>query len=73
MAQVKVISEVAGSVWQIVAKAGDRIAEGEPLVVMESMKMEIPVLAEKTGTVKEILVEEGEMVSEGQAVAILES
>lgn len=73
MAQIKAVSEVAGSVWKIVTKPGDRVGEGEPLLIMESMKMEIPVITEKAGTVKEILVEEGDLVSEGQAVAILES
>ena len=70
---VEAKSEVTGSVWKIISKPGDSVAEGDTLMILESMKMEIPVLAEEPGTVKEILVTEGQPVSEGQAVAVLES
>ena len=73
MAVVNVKSEIAGNVWKIQAKPGDRIElEGE-IVILESMKMEIPVLAPKAGVVKEIRVNEGEAIGEGQLIAVLEA
>jgi acetyl-CoA carboxylase biotin carboxyl carrier protein len=72
MATIEVKSEITGTVWQLKAKAGDKVDAGDTLVVIESMKMEIPVITEDAGTVKEILVKEKDPVSEGQVVAILE-
>jgi len=73
MAVVNVKSEIAGNVWKIQAKPGDRVEfEGE-IMILESMKMEIPVLAPKAGIIKEIVVNEGEAVAEGQLVAILDA
>ena len=72
MAVVNVKSEIAGNVWKILTKPGDKIdAEGE-LMILESMKMEIPVLSPKAGVVKEIRVTEGEAIAEGQLVAIID-
>jgi biotin carboxyl carrier protein len=72
LAVVNVKSEIAGNVWKIQTKPGDKIeAEGE-LMILESMKMEIPVLAPKAGVVKEIRVAEGEAIAEGQLVAIID-
>ena len=72
MAIVNVKSEIAGNVWKILTKPGDKIeAEGE-LMILESMKMEIPVLSPKAGVVKEIRVAEGEAIAEGQLVAIID-
>ena len=72
MAVVNVKSEIAGNVWKILTKPGDRIeVEGE-LMILESMKMEIPVLSPKAGVVKEIRVAEGEAIAEGQLVAIID-
>ncbi len=73
MANIEVKCEVTGSVWQIKVKPGDKVEDGEVLIVIESMKMEIPVIAEESGTVKEILVTEGTPAAEGQVVAILET
>ncbi len=73
MAKNEVKSEITGAVWKILAKPGDKIAADEPVMILESMKMEIPVLALDSGTVTEILVKEGDAVSEGQTVAVLES
>ena len=73
MAKVDVKTEITGNVWKIVAQVGDTLGEDHPILILESMKMEIPVLAEEQGTVKEILVTEGQPVTEGQAVAVLES
>ncbi len=72
MAVVNVKSEIAGNVWKIQTKPGDKVeAEGE-LMILESMKMEIPVLAPKAGVVKEIRVAEGEAIAEGQLVAVID-
>ena len=72
MAEVRVKSEITGKVWMIEAKAGDQVAEDDPIVVLESMKMEIPVGAPVDGTVKEILVAEGDTVQEGDDVAVMD-
>lgn len=72
MAEVRVKSEITGKVWMIEAKAGDKVAEDDPIVVLESMKMEIPVGAPVEGTVKEILVAEGDTVQEGDEVAVMD-
>src|SRR5581483_11811100 len=73
MALYDVKAEMTGSVWKIVTVVGQTIAPGEPVMILESMKMEIPVIAEDGGTVKEILVTEGSSVSEGQVVARLDA
>jgi len=72
MAQTKVRSEIAGSVWKIEVAVGDRVAEEDALIILESMKMEIPLLAPRAGTVAAILVGEGEAVAEGEVAVILE-
>lgn len=72
MARIEVKSEITGTVWQVKASRGDKLESGDTLVVIESMKMEIPVITEDPGTVKEILVKEKDAVAEGQVVAILE-
>lgn len=72
MAKIEVHSEITGTVWQIKVSPGDRVEAGDILIVIESMKMEIPVIAEDGGVVKEILVKPTEPVAENQVVAILE-
>jgi acetyl-CoA carboxylase biotin carboxyl carrier protein len=72
MARIEVKSEITGTVWQIKMQAGETVASGDTLIVIESMKMEIPVIAEDGGTLVEILVQEKDPVAEGQVVAILE-
>jgi len=71
MAQTDVLSEINGSIWKILVKEGDSISEDETLVVVESMKMEIPVLAPVSGMVGKILVAEGQPVAEGEAIAYI--
>ena len=73
MKRTKVPSEITGKVWKIEAKPGDKVAEDEPIIILESMKMEIPVSAPVDCTVVEILVAEGDTVAEGQTVAVIES
>lgn len=65
-------AQITGVVFQVTAKPGDAVAEGDPVVVLESMKMEIPVEAPRAGAIREIRVEEGQTVQEGDVVAILE-
>lgn len=71
MAEIAVRSEVVGVVMRVVASAGARVAEGDELVILEAMKMELPVLAPSGGVVSAILVAEGDQVGEGQVVARL--
>jgi len=71
MAEFKVRSEIAGSVWKIEVAVGDSVAEEDPLIILESMKMEIPLLAPRAGKVIEILVAEGEAIAEGDVAVVL--
>ena len=68
---VEVCSEVSGSVWKIECEVGQAVSEGDTLVIVESMKMEIPVEAPAAGTVAEIRVAEGDRVAEGAIVVTL--
>ena len=72
MAEHKVRSEIAGSVWKIEVAVGDAVAADDPLIVLESMKMEIPLLSPRAGIVREILVAEGDPIGEGEVAVILE-
>jgi acetyl-CoA carboxylase biotin carboxyl carrier protein len=71
MAEIRVRSEISGSVWKIEVKIGDRVDEEAPLLILESMKMEIPLLAPGAGIVKEIRVKEGDAIAEGDVAVIL--
>lgn len=73
MGKLQAKSEVSGSVWKIETAVGQNVAEGDVLMLIESMKMEIPVVVEKAGKVASILVAEGDVIAEGQAVAILDT
>jgi len=72
MADLRVKSEIAGSVWKIEVAVGDNVGEEDPLIILESMKMEIPLLAPRAGVVKEILVTEGDPIDEGDVAIVLE-
>jgi acetyl-CoA carboxylase biotin carboxyl carrier protein len=65
-------AHITGTVWKIECKVGDDVEEGDTLVILESMKMEMPVEAEDEGTVKEIVCEEGQAVSEGDTLVVLD-
>ena len=65
-------SEMVANVWKVVVKEGDEIAAGDPLVILESMKMEIPVESPADGTVRQVAVEEGGVVQEGDLIAVVE-
>ena len=72
MSKIEARADVTGSVWKIVAAVGAPMEAGDTIMILESMKMEIPVLAEDGGTLLEITVAEGDAVREGQVVAVLE-
>ncbi|MBV9017175.1 MAG: biotin/lipoyl-binding carrier protein [Alphaproteobacteria bacterium] len=72
MAEHRVRSEIAGSVWKIEVAVGDEVGEDDPLIILESMKMEIPLLSPRAGIVREILVAEGDPIGEGEVAVILE-
>jgi biotin carboxyl carrier protein len=71
MSPNELTSEVTGRVWKVPAAPGDALQADEPLLIIESMKMEIPVAAERPCTVVEIRVSEGDLVEEGQVVALV--
>ena len=73
MAKQDVESEVTGNVWKVLKSAGDRVAEGEVIMILESMKMEIPVEAPIAGTVVSIVVQPEDQVEEDQVVAVIET
>lgn len=65
-------SEIAGSVWKIIAAEGADLAADDVIVILESMKMEIPLTAPKAGTLSKLHVAEGDMIGEGQLIATLD-
>ena len=73
MARTKVRSEVTGSVWKLLKNPGDAIAEGDDIMLIESMKMEIPVVADESGILAEVHVAEADPVQEGQIVATIDA
>ncbi len=73
MARVEIESEVTGNVWKVEVEVGDRVEEGELLIILESMKMEIPVESPAPGTVSELLVQPEDTVEEDQVVVVLDT
>ncbi len=69
MAEVR--AEMVANVWKVVATEGDQVEDGDTLVILESMKMEIPVLAEGGGTLAKLHVAEGDVVQEGDLIATI--
>ncbi len=69
---VEVKAPITGNLWKIVKSVGDKVDEYETIMILESMKMEIPVEAPKAGTIKEIKASEGDSIIEEQVVAIIE-
>jgi acetyl-CoA carboxylase biotin carboxyl carrier protein len=65
-------AEMVANVWKVVKAVGDEVVEGDTLVILESMKMEIPVVVEADGTVSQIAVNEGDVVQEGDLIAVVE-
>lgn len=72
MAGTRVVSDIAGKVWKIEAPPGTKVAREDAVLILESMKMEIPVNAPCAGTVAEVFFREGEVVGEGDTVAVIE-
>ncbi|GEN45041.1 acetyl-CoA carboxylase biotin carboxyl carrier protein subunit [Alkalibacillus haloalkaliphilus] len=70
MTEVK--ANMAGNVWKVLVSEGDTIDSSQDVVILESMKMEIPIAAEVSGTVKELKVKEEDFVNEGDVIAIIE-
>jgi acetyl-CoA carboxylase biotin carboxyl carrier protein len=68
----EVEAHITGNVWKIEVAVGDEVAEGDTVVILESMKMEIPVEAEDDGKVAEIRCAEGQSVSEGDVLVVLD-
>ncbi len=68
----EVEAHITGTVWKIECHIGQQVEEGDTLVILESMKMEMPVEAEDEGTVREILCEEGQAVNEGDTLVVLD-
>ena len=72
MATIELKTDITGSVWKLLKQVGDAIEEEEPVLIMESMKMEVPVVSPEAGVVREVLVKEGDTVSDGTVVARVE-
>jgi biotin carboxyl carrier protein len=72
VAVAEVRAEMVANVWKVVASQGDTVADGDTLVILESMKMEIPVVAESAGTLSELRVSEGQVVQEGDVIAVID-
>ncbi len=68
----EVEAHITGTVWKVQCKVGDTVGEGDAVVILESMKMEMPVESEDAGTVAAILCEEGQAVNEGDTLVVLE-
>jgi len=68
----EIVAEMVANVWKVVASAGARVIPGDTVVILESMKMEIPVLVEAAGTVLELRVDEGDVVQEGDVLAVVD-
>ncbi len=68
----EVLAEMVANVWKVVVAAGEKVAPGDPLVILESMKMEIPVETPVGGTVAEVRVQEGGVVQEGDVIAVID-
>ncbi len=69
---VELRAELVGTVWKIVKRPGDQVGAGDAVVILESMKMEIPIATPVAGAVRELSVEEGAMVQEGEVVAVID-
>lgn len=64
-------AEMVANVWKVVAAEGDTVSDGDTIVILESMKMEIPVMAETAGTLSQLAVTEGQVVQEGDLIAVI--
>jgi biotin carboxyl carrier protein len=69
---MKIVCEVAGKVWKVEARAGAQLAADDVILILESMKMEIPVVAPRAGKLIELRVKEGDALNEGDVVAVMD-
>lgn len=69
---LEVKANMTGNVWKVTVNQGDKVEVGQEVVILESMKMEIPIEAETSGNIKELKVGEGDFVNEGDIIAIIE-
>jgi len=69
---MKIVCEVAGKVWKVEARTGAQLAVDDVILILESMKMEIPVTAPRAGKLVELRVKEGDALNEGDVVAVME-
>jgi acetyl-CoA carboxylase biotin carboxyl carrier protein len=69
---MEIKAELVGTVWKVLVKPGEAVSEDQELIVLESMKMEIPVVAPRAGTVQEVRVRETEVVAENQVLVVLD-
>lgn len=67
-----IISMMAGTVWKVQVQPGEKVEDGQEVIILESMKMEIPIIAETNGAIKEVKVNEGDFVNEGDVLIELE-
>lgn len=67
-----IVAVMAGNVWKVLVKPGDQVEEGQDVVILESMKMEIPITADFDGVVKEVRINEGDFVNEEDVLVIVE-
>jgi len=70
-ARTEIVAEMVANVWKVVATPGENLDVGDTVVILESMKMEIPVLTEFAGTLLELRVDEGDVVQEGDVLAVV--
>jgi acetyl-CoA carboxylase biotin carboxyl carrier protein len=68
----EVTANMAGSVWKVLVSVGDQVSKDQEVIILESMKMEIPIEAEKDGKVSEIKINEGDFVNEGDVILVIE-
>jgi acetyl-CoA carboxylase biotin carboxyl carrier protein len=68
----EVRAEMVANVWKVLVSEGDQVEDGDTLVILESMKMEIPVLAEDSGTIASLKVAEGDVIQEGDLIAVID-
>lgn len=69
----EVVAEMVANVWKVLVSNGDSVSEGDPICILESMKMEIPVEATASGTVTQVSVSEGGVVQEGDVIAVIDA
>jgi acetyl-CoA carboxylase biotin carboxyl carrier protein len=68
----EIYASMAGNVWKVLVKPGDQIEEDQDVVILESMKMEIPIASEVDGVIKEVKINEGDFVNEGDVIVVVE-